>query len=245
MTRSGAQLFARYAYPPNELGYCGPDDASVLLGRGIEAEAQIELHARQFEGAWSYLELIAAAAHIDDPLDPRVVEAYWLGNELLELIDDAATPQLLRERLPPQSGAMWGRGLAHHGYHVFAVYPWTRLLFGANGNAHAAATALRVLDQCRIRWGTVTALDGDRAIVRCRPLAWHDATLVLGEPAAQSAAIVVDGRSLLAGETAPAVGDDVAMHWDWVCDVLQHDQLAALERCTEDQLARVNAMALG
>ena len=24
-------LFARYAFPPNELGYCGPPDASVLL----------------------------------------------------------------------------------------------------------------------------------------------------------------------------------------------------------------------
>ena len=28
---TGATRFARYAFPPNELGHCGPDDASVLL----------------------------------------------------------------------------------------------------------------------------------------------------------------------------------------------------------------------
>ena len=33
MTLTGATMFARYAYPPNVLGYCGPDDASPLLSR--------------------------------------------------------------------------------------------------------------------------------------------------------------------------------------------------------------------
>ena len=28
----GPVLFARYAYPPNALGYCGPDDPAALLG---------------------------------------------------------------------------------------------------------------------------------------------------------------------------------------------------------------------
>jgi len=30
-TGSGAAMFARYAYPPNELGYCGPGDGQDLL----------------------------------------------------------------------------------------------------------------------------------------------------------------------------------------------------------------------
>ena len=32
MSVQGALLFARYAYPPNELGYCGPDGAGALCG---------------------------------------------------------------------------------------------------------------------------------------------------------------------------------------------------------------------
>ena len=47
----------------------------------------LELLARQFAGAWPYLEFIAGVSGIKDPLDRRVVEAYWLGNDLLERID--------------------------------------------------------------------------------------------------------------------------------------------------------------
>ena len=34
----------------------------------------------------------AAANGIGDPFDPRVVEAYWLGNELLERVDGIVSP---------------------------------------------------------------------------------------------------------------------------------------------------------
>ncbi len=30
MAGSGAEMFARYAYAPNRLGYCGPPDAAAL-----------------------------------------------------------------------------------------------------------------------------------------------------------------------------------------------------------------------
>ncbi|MFE4060664.1 DUF6390 family protein, partial [Streptomyces sp. NPDC059096] len=60
MSERGALLFARYAYPPNELGYCGPADSGALLRP--EEPAGIERHARRFEGAWCYLELLAERA---------------------------------------------------------------------------------------------------------------------------------------------------------------------------------------
>jgi Family of unknown function (DUF6390) len=238
MARSGPQLFARYAYPPNALGYCGPADASVLLGRGAAADAEIARHARQFEGAWAYVELIAAAARIDDPLDPRVVEAYWIGNELLDLIDGDELAGQLRARFFGQPGAGWIPGRAHHGYQVFVVYPWVRLLSRPN----SVRTALDVLEQCRIRWGSVVAVEGSRVRVVRRPLELRDGSLALGEPAEQTAALSVDGASPLAGCAAVRVGDTVAMHWDWVCDVLDPAQAAALETQTYDQLARSNAM---
>jgi len=241
---SGPVLFARYAYPPNELGYCGPDDASVLLARGsAAAEAQIADHARKFEGAWSYLEIIAAAAGIADPLDARVVEAYWIGNDLLANVDPEYLVAQLRRRFGDQAGANWVPGLAHHGFQVFAVYPWVGLLRRGNGNA----VALSVLEQCRIRWGEVIAVEGERVRVRSRPLLLSDGLLELGPAQEQTAAWSVDGRSLLAPAGTPgspppvSVGDQVAMHWDWVCDVLSPDQLAQLDLHTADQLARTNA----
>ncbi|CAN5567481.1 hypothetical protein BH23CHL8_BH23CHL8_01340 [soil metagenome] len=74
---SGPILFARYAYGPNRLGLCGPDDTDALFGEGSTDGDERELRelARGFEGALPYLQLIARANAIPDPLDRRVVEA--------------------------------------------------------------------------------------------------------------------------------------------------------------------------
>lgn len=65
----GVLLFSRYAYPPNELGYCGPERPQQLLEQvsaGASDEGLRQL-ARGFEGAWPYLELIAASAGMPTP----------------------------------------------------------------------------------------------------------------------------------------------------------------------------------
>src|SRR3954468_8074564 len=82
----GPIRFARYAYGPNRLGYCGPDAADELLGEAADGGdlRRIRELATAFEGAYPFLELIAHSNGIADPLDDRVVEAYWLGGELLE-----------------------------------------------------------------------------------------------------------------------------------------------------------------
>jgi hypothetical protein len=76
---AGQRLFARYAYGPNHLGYCGPADSAALLelattGRTTE---DVESIAARFSGAWPYLCVLAELAGVDDPLDERVVRAYW------------------------------------------------------------------------------------------------------------------------------------------------------------------------
>ncbi len=238
---SGALLFARYAYPPNELGYCGPEDASPLLVNETTAvnEQLIAERARHFEGAWSYLELIASAAGLDGPLDPRVVEAYWIGNDLLDDLDPASWLEGLRDRFHSQTGGLWTRlttgtsprALPHHSFQVFAVYPWAGLL-GAGSDV-----PLSVLDQCRIRWGEVIGVDGERAVVRSQPLTWDGHALALGELRDEAVHWSKDGRSLLGGVL---VGEHVAMHWDWVCDRLDPRQLIALRASSAEQLELTN-----
>src|SRR4051812_41969824 len=102
MSDRGALLFARYAYPPNSLGYCGPAGAEAMLVPG--ATSDIERRARQFEGAWAYLQLLAECAGLDDPLDERVVEAYWLGNELLDAVSSDLLVGRLTDRFRGQVG---------------------------------------------------------------------------------------------------------------------------------------------
>ena len=138
-----------------------------------------------FEGAYPYLELIAAAAGIRDPLDRRVVEAYWIGNRLLMGVDMALLGRSMTERFRRQAGrnwdrvaeAVWAGGLAHHSFHVFAVYPWVG--FMREGRIDEP---LRVLDRCRIRWGKVQSVDGEAVTVLSRHLVWVDGALVLAQP---------------------------------------------------------------
>lgn len=227
MSAEGALLFARYAYPPNELGYCGPADAAALLRR--EATDDIERRARQFEGAWCYLQFLAETAGLADPLDVRVVEAYWIGNELLDLADPAALVERMTDRFRGQPAGTWreagDRALAHHSFQVFEVYPWASML---RSSGHP--TALSVLDQCRIRTGVVVDADSDVATVRSRPLRWEGAGLTDGAWREETVRCSAGGRTLIDGLSP---GDRVALHWDWVCDVLTDEQVRRIEDLEE------------
>ncbi len=219
MSAEGALLFARYAYPPNELGYCGPEGAAALLRPG--AVAEIERRARAFEGAWTYLEFLASALDLGDPLAEDVVDAYWVGNDLLNAVDPALLLEHLAERFRGQPGGTWraaaGRARAHHSFQVFEVYPWAGLLL----EGRPPGPAVTVLDRCRIRIGVVRGVVGGVVTVLSRPLVWDGSSLAPGDAVVETARWSVDGRSLIA---APASGDLVALHWDWVCDVLTPDQ---------------------
>jgi len=238
----GPLLFARYAYPPNQLGYCGGDDHRALLEQtsaGV-VDGGLRQSLRSFEGAWPYLELIAAANGLDDPLDARVVEAYWLGSPLLDRVGFALLGGSLDERFRHRAGRSWPRlaeaipngALPHHSFHVLGVYPFVGLL--RNG---VVTEPLHVLDRCRIRWGQVVAVTGDHAVVRSRPLEWDGHHLVLG---AVREEVAVTGEGSMHLTRALAAGDWCSLHWDWVCDRLEPAQVRALQHYTQTQLAAVN-----
>ena len=229
---SGPVLFARYAYGPNRLGYCGPDAVEELWGEGTvghDEEALREL-ARSFEGAWPYLQLIAGANHIADPLDRRVVEAYWLGNDLLRAVGPNSLASSLELRFRPRLRPDGWRWLATkpadgavpvHAFHVLDVFPRLGLL-----RSGSVDRALEVMDACRIRWGRVLERDGDWLVVSSVPLELGDSRLRLGPARPERIQAWRDGVGFLDG--APTVGDVVTIHWSWACDRVDPPRLADL-----------------
>jgi Family of unknown function (DUF6390) len=225
---TGRELFACYAFPPNELGYCGPADT---------AQDELAAHAKDFDGAWPYLEAIADAAGIDDPLDDDIVRNYWLGGELLGKVDPEALLTRLRGAFTGQVTGMLddisaGNALAHHSFHVFVVYPWVRFL------GRDPTTPLRVMQDCMVRWGTVASVDDDHAVITSTPLAFDGASLRLGDAREERVRWRKDATSLV---PAPAPGAIVAAHWDWVCGTITDVERDALSDATEQTLALVNA----
>jgi len=239
---SGPVRFARFAMPPNRLGYCGPGDDDPLdpYVRGHEDRGLREI-AAGFEGAFPYLRLLAGVGPRRDPLDADVVEAYWIGNELLDRVSVHDFGRSIDDRFRRRAGCEWRHidhtipdGVANHAYHVMHVMPWAGLMRDG-----IVDEPLRIIDRCRVSWATVieptsvTAGDAEpsRVLVRRDPLLWSGSQLVVGAPVVEavSSPFPVDA------------GDIVAVHWDWICERLDTRQLAWLRRVTHRQLATLRA----
>jgi len=228
---TGRALFARYAYPPNELGYCGPADGGGTSG--------LAAHAREFDGAWPYLAAIAEAVGAPDPLNEVVVSSYWVGGPALSRVDPTGLLARLRTSFKGQVTGLLDavhaapEVLAHHSFHVLVVYPWVRFL------DRDAMTALGVMQDCRIRWGTVESVDGGYAVIASRPLQLTDGALTLGAARPER---VQWKKGELSLAPAPVPGSIVSAHWDWICATLTDDESAALESATQATVELVNAI---
>jgi hypothetical protein len=232
---SGPMLFARYAYPPNRLGLCGPDDAPSLRDAALAAEdREVRELARGFEGAFPYLQLIAREGGVADPLDRRVVEAYWLGGGLVSRVRPRALHRSVDDRFRRRMSkgdwawldmAVRGGSQPVHAFHVLEIYPRAGLMRGGEGSG----PILDTMDACRIRWGTVMAVEGDQLVVRAPRLELRDGLLRIGAPQLETVEGWADAHGILGGVSA---GDRVSLHWGWACDRLSERQLRRLRAWT-------------
>lgn len=230
-------MFARYAYAPNALGYCGPPLGATLRDGSV---ADVRAAARKFSGAWPYLRVLSRLTGIADPLDYRLVEAYWLGGGVGTDVEPGRFFDELLAIIGPQAGRYWSHltpELAHeaagnHCFHVFGVYPWTRFL-GRGLDEHP----LSVLDSCRITWATVVSRTGDAVEVSRQSLIWDGEALALAAPSSQLLDVWADGYSAVPDVS---VGEEVAVHWGRLCGRLPPEQVVALAESTHRQLRVTN-----
>lgn len=235
---AGSLRFIRYGFMPNQLRYCGGDDHRTLFEYGVHnvIDGDLDPLLRAFTGALPYLQLIARVNAISDPFDARVVEAYWIGNDLLDHVEVRQLYDALLERFGTQLQGRtrdWVLGKApagarpHHNFHVFDVH--SRV--GELGHS------LHTMDQCRVSWGRVLRVEGAELVVERQPLILHEDKLALGLPLPTHVLRQVDGHGFA---DAAAPGDWVSLHWDWVCETLTPRQHANLSRYTHDHLRLAN-----
>ena len=242
----GPVLFARYAYPPNSLGYCGPGDPSALLGAAAEGTdvAGLAHLAARFDGAWPYLQLLAAVAAALRTLSTGAssrptgwATICWLGCR--------------RRPWPTRSVTASSGGRGGGSNHWCPPFPPA----ASRSTVSMSSPSTRGLDCCERawtahRWRSSTAAEsggdgsrkwpGDLVAVTSRALTFDGSRLVLGPDRVEQARRSLAGVGF-SGDLRP--GDMVSLHWDWVCDRLSPAALRWLCYCTKRNLDAVNSLA--
>ena len=238
MMIDGTIKFARYAFMPNKLGYCGSDGNRALFDycAARHTDPGLVILLRKFEAAYPYLKLIASSNHISDPFDSRVVEAYWLGNELLDRVDLVQFYNSLRDRFakrldPKTLGYLLSKpplgARPFHNFHVFDVHSRTGTL----------DHSLDTMENCRIGWGRVKEIEATQFAVEYQPLVLECGKLKLGDLRDKKVLRQIDGTGFV---TNCQVGDWISFHWDWACEILSPTQMQNLEKYTSYHLKLAN-----
>jgi len=169
------------------------------------------------------------------------VEAYWIGNALLERVGSGSFFENLKARFRPRMDGRsfdWMTSILplgarpHHNFHVFDVYRRAGLM-----RDDRATVAVERMDQCRIGWGRVVTASGPELVVERRPLEMSRGRLALGK-----AITVRVSRHLSAAGLFDDVrpGDFVSLHWSWACQRLGPEGLARLARATRRAIEQTN-----
>lgn len=233
---SGARLAMLYGQVPCRLGLCGPEDkgkqktiAEFLKGDdGLEGK--IREIIKEFKGAYPYYELIAKSNEILDPLDRRVVEAYWLGNNLLGKVKIANFRKMMEQKFLPL-GKMPAEkiknlpkaAIACHNFHVLNIGSVT----GRFKETRAG------LDLCRVSWGKIIKAKNKELAVLRQPLKFGS-RISLGKPAILT---IRWNKDILSDVNK---GDWISIHWNTAIEKLTPLQLKNIQKYNKTVLKIIN-----
>ena len=223
----GIELALRFSYITNKLRYCGPEEAAEAFMQYIKQRdnaAFVQDCLKRFEGLYPYLSAIADK-HGKSFTDYDVIEAYWIGNSLLDAFTDednkAIIKHLGQRGLPASMAAKLIEHLPsglvpHHNFNVYYV--------GVGNTSGKVATTLPNMDNCRISYGKVVeVVDDQHMVVMTRPLREEQGRLYHGDPEPKTATYFPD-------MVKASKGDTVALHWGFVPCTLSNEQKEQLDK---------------
>jgi len=234
----GVLRCAKYAFMPNYFAYCGPDQNKKLFEYCSQNyyEPNLNRILSEFEVMYPYLKLIARENKIKDEFNSEVVEAYWLGNTLTESVniknlyrhfteDKNLKSKLKKGLVEKVLGLQPDLVKPHHNFHVMNI--WLRA-----GKINIMHT-LKSIDECRISWGKVKKIKKSTILVDYQPLIIKNDKITLGEVIERGVLTQFDNKSFVKDLK---IGDIVTIHWGWVCEKINNQQLNNLKKYTLESL---------
>ncbi len=236
--KDGVLLCAQYAVSPNFFGYCGPDKSLSVRQHLASSVSDEELTSllTEFETLYPYLKLIARANKVDDLFNPQVVEAYWIGNDLLknstkdeyysflkELLHIEKKVDVIHLRQLKQSLLRKRFVFPHHSFHVCNIFR----MYGSRVTPEIAYT----INECRISSGIVLGLGNNESTVFIKT----DSICEVG-----GAVILTPDTREVSLEFIPkhqkklyVKGVSVSVHWGYVCGIITSKQTKNLSFYTK------------
>ncbi len=232
----------RYGFMPNRLTFCGPDKNKDLFQycHNNKTDEGLKQILEEFQTLYPYLKFIAKQNNIKDPFDERVVEAYWIGNYLLENISKSQIYNHLvdnlqiKKKLSKLSMKNLNRKIflgakAHHNFHVLSV--WKQV------NEIDSIQVLNSMDLCRISWGKIKKINKSNLEVEYFPLILRDNKLDLGELTKYKISYQIANMGFI---KKPKKNDWVSIHWGFACEILNDWQVANLKKYTLENIQLAN-----
>ncbi len=234
---NGIEIAARFSYSVNKLGYCGPDDANTLTEkylRGQTTDSELKTALCKFQAMYPYLCAIASK-HGLQPFDKKVVEAYWIGNDLLDTFtpDDikGILTTLMNRGLPPSIGkpllSRVREGLfPHHNLHVFFI--------GVGQMTGSVPSTIETMQQCRVTSGIVHLVEKDTLTVETDMTIYDKGVWKTGKGLRRK----IGYHPLFLPSVK--IGDIVAVHWNFAPMILTKQHQKNLRNATSSLFAALS-----
>lgn len=226
----GTELCIRFSHITNQLRFCGPKEASEQFFNYLKNKdnrQQVESVLRKFEGLFPYLSAIAGKNN-RNPFDHEVIEAYWIGNNLLDSFNDEDLKNiiktLIQRGLPESIGENLIKNLPsslipHHNFNVFYV--------GTGNITNSVKPTLENMNNCMISWGKVTDINDNELTINSISIKKPKDKFFIEENQTKKVKYLK--------EMFPNIkkGDQVALHWNSAALILTDQQLNNLKKYTQ------------
>ncbi len=223
----------KYSLIPNELGYCGPEGSfreflKFIDSPSPEGAEKVKPLLHKFNALFPYLDLIARCNSLT-PFHEQVVEAYWIGNSLLESVpkrelqktvlsfQNLGLPRSIAER---KAAELPNDLLPHHSFHVLYV----------NFISQKVEPIIQNLGNCMVHWATVKKETGKGLVANGVSLLSESGEFKLRE----KEKTLKNPFKLELNQ-----GDLISIHWGNAVEKLSEQQAKQLKKYTELTLSGV------
>lgn len=224
-----------YSLPPNKLGFCGEEQSWLSFQKFLSNPTEESLFnaknsLQSFNALFPYLELIAEENSLN-PFDGEVIEAYWIGNRLLENISLGAMQKTvlsfqkfgLPKRIVKQKAFSITEDMTpHHSFHVLHV----------NFISKKVKPVVKNLSNCLVLWGKVKKIEKGKIVALCPELFLESNQLKLRE---------CEKRLENPFNLSPSKSTLVSVHWENAVEEISQKMFKDLRNYSFKNLEAVNA----